>query len=130
MLANSPWTSTTGRGCAALGRHDQSFAPGGGVPGCSAAATTLAENRYGTGYWVAACAVAGPIERAAAATVAAPIPLTLATRIDSPGAGVHRVALRTSPAVGLATRPVSHRRHNFARALRLGPSHPLSCSRR
>src|SRR4051794_39263145 len=105
MLANRPWASTTGAGWAALGRDDQSFAPGGGGPGCSAEATTLAENRYGPGYWVAACAVAGPIERAAVATIAAPITLNLANRIDSPCAGVHQVALRNSPAVGLATRP-------------------------
>src|SRR5258706_16330485 len=43
MLANSPCTSTTGRGCAALGWHDQLLEPGGAVPGWSAAAMTLAE---------------------------------------------------------------------------------------
>src|SRR4051794_30158445 len=48
MLANKPWTSTTGCGCAGVGRHDQSLAPGGGVPGCNAAASTLALNVYGT----------------------------------------------------------------------------------
>ena len=121
MLANSPWTSTTGRGCAALGRHDQLFAPGGGVPGCSAAAATLAENRYGTGYCAAAWAVAGPIESAAVATIAAPINLNLASRIRIPLCRCARVVRRNYPAVGVVTRPHSHRRHNSAGALRPGP---------
>src|SRR3954463_7867503 len=54
MFASSPCTSTTGRGWAALGAQVQSFEPGGGVPGCSAAASTFAENVYGTGYRSAA----------------------------------------------------------------------------
>jgi hypothetical protein len=29
--SNVPWTSTTGAGCAALGRHVKSLAPGGDV---------------------------------------------------------------------------------------------------
>src|SRR5689334_3873599 len=69
MFARRPCTSTTGRGCAALGWQDQSFAPGGGAPCAVASATTLARNVYGTGY--CGSALAGAAISATAHTAAA-----------------------------------------------------------
>src|SRR5690348_3448920 len=113
MFANRPWTSTTGRGCAALGRQAQSFAPGGGVPGCNAAARTLAENRYGTGYCASAPAVTGPSEHAIVATIAAPIILILTRRMRTSRLVV-RPARSAYPGARVGDTAESHRVDNFA----------------
>src|ERR1043166_4425640 len=101
MLANSPCTSTTARGGALVGWHDQLFAPGGGDPCWVAPAITLAEKKYGTGYCCAAWATAGTTvtPRVAAARSATNLVMDTRRTADPPPVRPTRPVGRYYPAV-------------------------------
>src|SRR5579884_3164755 len=73
MFSSVPLTSTTGYGCAALGRQLPSLAPGGGVVGARKPWTSAAAALCGTGRAVAAEADWAPVRvRQAADATEAP----------------------------------------------------------
>src|SRR5436189_4687754 len=82
---------------------------------------TLAENRYGTGYWSAAPAGAAPIVSAVATTAAAALRLPFANRMSIPRGHARACCERRTPrypAWGMATPSLAHRPNNIRRGAR------------